>query len=161
MLWRPLLAGCLFATAGGAQSLDPLPIEVTLVAEQLLSAPSTEGIPARRFEPARQVRADQEVHYTVRIRNTSDRPLPRVVVTRPIPDTTVYVPGSAVGPAAVVTFSIDGGQTFDVPERLRVAGPDAELRNAEPVDYTTIRWELGYPLAARATAMARFRVTLR
>jgi len=161
MFGSRLLAGCFVATAAVAQSLDPLPVEITLAAEQLVNAPSSDGTPAKRFEPARQVRADEEVHYTVRIRNTSDRPIPHVIVTRPIPDNTLYVPESAVGPAASVTFSIDDGQTFDVPERLRVAGADGEVRDAEPADYTTIRWELGYPLAAGATAIARFRVTLR
>ena len=84
-----------------------------------------------------------------------------VVVTRPVPENTAYVAESAAGPAATVTFSVDGGASFAGPEGLQVSTPEGTSRNAAPRDYTHIRWELGYPLAAGATAILRFRVLLR
>ncbi|HSN70422.1 MAG TPA: hypothetical protein VLT59_02890 [Steroidobacteraceae bacterium] len=135
-------------------------VEVVLVAERLRIELTPDGREIRRFEPARQIRVDEEVYYTVRVRNTTDRPLYPVVVTRPVPENTTYVPGSAVAPAATVTFSVDDGRTFAEPNALTVTSSEGQVRSAVPGDYTHIRWQFGYPLAAGATAIARFRVIL-
>jgi uncharacterized repeat protein (TIGR01451 family) len=147
--------------AADAQPIEPPPLRIEVLAEQLVTDEVPPGHIRRRFEPARQVRPYEEVYYTVRVQNSGDRPIYPVVVTRPVPENTAYVGGSAVGPAAVVTFSVDGGHTFALPAALRVSSDDGSSRDAGPPDYTHIRWELGYPLAAGATAILRFRVMLR
>ena len=159
----PMLLIAICSVSGAnAQSLElPPPLQIDVIPEQLVTSETPQGHLVRRFVPARQVRADEEVYYTVRIRNAGDRPIYPVVVTRPLPDNTIYVPGSAVGPAAVATFSVDGGLSFAAPEALEIRTDAGVTRKAGPQDYTHIRWELGYPLAGGATAIARFCVTLR
>jgi uncharacterized repeat protein (TIGR01451 family) len=157
-----LIVACLLVGAvAGAQPLEPLPLRIDVVAEQLVTNELAPGRVVRRFEPARQVRPYEEVYYTVRVQNSADHPVYPVVVTRPVPENTAYVAGSAVGPAATVTFSVDEGVTFAAPDALQVPTPEGSSRNAVERDYTHIRWELGYPLAAGATAILRFRVMLR
>ena len=53
-----------------------------------------------------------------------------------------YLGGSAAGKGTVVTFSIDGGKTFDAPDKLFIKGKDGKSRPAEPKEYTHIRWAL-------------------
>ena len=160
---RPhLILVCLVASASaGAQTVVPPSLRIDVVAEQLVVEEVASGRNVRRFEAARQVRPYEEVHYTVRVRNSGDRPVYPVVVTRPVPEITAYVPGSAAGPAATVSFSVDGGASFATSDALLVALEDGSMRAADPREYTHVRWELGHPLAAGATALLRFRVILR
>jgi len=60
-----------------------------------------------------------------------------------------------------VSFSVDGGRTFDLPENLWVPGPGAQLRPATAADYTHIRWQLKHRLNANSVAFARFRAVVK
>ena len=73
----------------------------------------------------------------------------------------VYVANSAVGPGAEVSFSVDGGRSYDKPDRLIVRGADGKARAAAPADYTNIRWILRDPLQAGSVAYARFCAVLK
>jgi len=66
-----------------------------------------------------------------------------VVLVDTVPQPTVYVPGSAVGAGTVITFSHDGGVTFDALETAPV---------------TNIRWTFPSPLAPGATGSVAFQV---
>jgi uncharacterized repeat protein (TIGR01451 family) len=88
-----------------------------------------------------------EIHYTLQVRNITAAEIQKAVVIKPMPQNTLYIRDSAVGPAAIVTFSIDGGMTFAA----------ARYLDASPDQYTHIRWELRHPLAAGATGLLRFR----
>ncbi len=143
------------AAASWAQ--DVVPLEVVTVAEVLSAIASPDGETEYRFQPARAVRQGQELFYTVRIHNSGLRPVRRVVVTKPIPSNTLYVPGTATAPGADVSFSIDGGRTFASPEALTVADAEGRPVPADPALYTHIRWSMRHPLAPGAVALARFR----
>jgi hypothetical protein len=71
-----------------------------------------------------------------------------------------YVADSAVAPGAEVSYSVDGGRTFDAPENLTVHGPDGKERPAMAADYTHIRWVLKNRLKAGSMTLARFRATV-
>lgn len=138
-----------------------LPIEVSTTAAIMETLPQAEGGETRRFVPATDIVEGQVVYYTLAVRNPGSQPAHDVVVTKPVPANTRYIPGSAVAPNATVTFSIDGGVTF-APARNLVA-PD-EPGSAGPVPperYTHIRWRMRYPLAPGAVAYARFRAVFR
>src|ERR1700677_3400397 len=77
-----------------------------------------------------------EVFYTLEIRNTGSRPLPPPTVDFAIPEHMRYIANSAVGAGAEVSYSVDGGRTFDRPENLWVAAAGAEPRGATAADYT-------------------------
>jgi uncharacterized repeat protein (TIGR01451 family) len=102
-----------------------------------------------------------QVIYTVEIRNTGAEAVLAPSVAYAIPEHMRYVADSAVGPGAEVSYSIDGGRTFDRPENLKVAGPAGQLRPADAADYTHIRWQLKNSLKGNSVAFARFRAVVK
>ena len=72
-----------------------------------------------------------------------------------------YLDDTAAGPGAQITFSVDGGRTFDAPENLRVVGADGQRHAATAADYTHIRWQLKHILKGRSVAFARFRAVVK
>src|SRR5487761_2359075 len=148
-----LAAGALAAALAGAAHAAP-PITVTTTAEVLRHV-TIDGKPAVHLVPA------DPVVYTLAVRNIGVDPAPTVVVTSPIPRGMRYVAGSAVGPAAELSFSVDGGRSYALPAQLTVLGPDGKSRAADPADYTNIRWVLADTLQAGSVAFVRFRAVLR
>jgi uncharacterized repeat protein (TIGR01451 family) len=135
-------------------------VETSLVAEVLIEPSTASGRPAR-FAPARVLKEGQQLFYTLRIRNPSTEFARSVVVMQDIPKNTTYVPASAAGPGAIITFSTDGGQTYAAEDKLRVTDAAGASRPALPQEYTNIRWQLRNALAPGAIALARFRAVFR
>jgi uncharacterized repeat protein (TIGR01451 family) len=135
---------------------DAVPVETTLIAEVQDNADSPDGRALRRLVPAGVVTQGDVVYYTVQIRNLANLPARDVEVVQRVPANTTYVPSSASGPSADITFSTDGGQTFKPVKDLIVATPAGTTRPATPADYTHIRWRLRNVLAPGAVALARF-----
>lgn len=143
-----------------ALAQDAVPVETTLVAEVMENVELPDGRQSKRLAPAQVIAQGDVVYYTVQIRNPSAQPARNVVVVQRIPANTVYVANSASGPAANITFSIDGGHRFDVPRALKVEAPTG-TRAATPEDYTHIRWQLRHVLAPGAVAFARFQAVFK
>jgi uncharacterized repeat protein (TIGR01451 family) len=99
--------------------------------------------------------------YTLEVRNTGAVTLHSPTVTYPIPAHMWYVADSAVGPAAEVTYSIDGGRSFDVPENLQLPASAGQSRVATAAEYTHIRWRLKNNLKVNSVAFVRFRVIVK
>ena len=131
-------------------------METTLIAQVRAERTTGDAGSVQRFVRAGVLKEGQELFYTLRIRNPSSEFARGVVVVQPIPKNTVYVPGSAAGPGALVTVSADGGRTFASEAALSVTDAAGVSRRAQPQDYTHIRWELRNPLAPGAIALARF-----
>jgi uncharacterized repeat protein (TIGR01451 family) len=110
--------------------------------------------------PADRVMPGDEVFYTLEIRNKGSRPLPAPTVDFAIPAHMRYVANSAVGAGAEVSYSVDGGHSFERPDNLTVA-VGTNRRLATPADYTHIRWRLKHALKAKALALARFRAIVK
>jgi hypothetical protein len=87
--------------------------------------------------------------------------LPPPKVDYPIPEHMRYLDDTAAGPGSEITYSIDGGQTFDHPENLKVIGSDGQRHTATAADYTHIRWQLKHILKGRSVAFARFRAVVK
>lgn len=144
-------------------------VEVSLVAE-VRNEVEFAGRHIARLAPATELQQGQEVFYTVRIANPSTTAARDVVVVQRIPENTTYVPNSAGGPGAEITFSADGGQSFGKEGQLTIADKvaPAATRNRAPSarpataqEYTHIRWHLRNSLAPGAVALARFRAVFR
>jgi len=175
MLGAAVVAGALALLSAAAQTADEIgapqeqgaptasgsgPLTTETVVE-LLDAPDADALHARRrFVPADNVRAGDEVYYTIRVHNPGRTPVSNVVVTKRLPYGMLYARGSAVGPASEVQFSVDGGETFGPPAELEVQPTGQPRRRAVIGDYTHVRWLLRYPLSPGATALLRFRATL-
>lgn len=83
------------------------------------------------------------IAYTVTYTNSGNLQAQNVFVTDAIPAPAVYVVGSATGAGAVVTYSHDGGATYDASQALPV---------------THLRWTLSAPLSAAASGSVGFTV---
>ena len=63
-----------------------------------------------------------------------------VIITNPVSEHMIYTDLSAEGKGAVIRFSVDGGKSYDLPEKLKVKDERGGERSANPSDYTHIRW---------------------
>ena len=84
-----------------------------------------------------------------------------VAVSNPVPEHTAYVDGSASGAGVVISFSVDGGKSYDQPDKLKVKGADGKLRTASSADYTHIRWQLNKSLPPQGTIAVEYRVKVK
>jgi uncharacterized repeat protein (TIGR01451 family) len=139
-----------------AQASSSAELVIETLAERRLVRPSSEG-PQMTFVAANEVHIGDDLFYTLRVRNASDAAVENPVIVKAMPRNTVYVDQSAVGPATIIEFSIDGGSVFAAPDELSVVTSPDMTRAATTSDYTHIRWRLRHPLAAGATALLRFR----
>jgi uncharacterized repeat protein (TIGR01451 family) len=104
--------------------------------------------------------ADQLI-VSVRFTNSSGHVIDSVRITSPVPADVQYVPNSASGPGSEVLFSVDNGRSFGRPGELTFSAADGSVRNADPAEYTHVRWVLRAPLDAGATGIARYRAVPR
>jgi uncharacterized repeat protein (TIGR01451 family) len=149
-----LLAG--FATAQAAQ--DPLSIKAIAEVE---SKSTDGGRVSVKLVPADRVVPGDRVLYTLEVLNSSAAAVDEPVIIHPIPEHMRYVADSAVGPGAEVSYSVDGGKTFDRSENLTLQGTDGQQRAAGAADYTHIRWHLKNSLKANSVAFVRFRALVK
>jgi uncharacterized repeat protein (TIGR01451 family) len=161
-MYRPLIhptRGLLIAVAviiGRSSPAASDPISIKAIAEVEHSS-QAHGRETTKLIPADRVVSGDTVIYTLEVRNTAPTSVPRPVVTYPIPTHMTYTPDSAVGPGTEVTYSVDAGRSFAVPENLRIQEPGGERRAATAADYTHIRWQLKNALKGNSVAFVRFR----
>lgn len=149
--------GLAAAPTGQATSSD---IVVKAVAE-VMTSPGEDGLAARKLAPATRVVPGDEVIYTLEVRNTGATSVRAPSVIYAVPAHMRYVADSATGPGAEVSFSVDGGHTFDQPENLHVPDADGHDRAAISSDYTHIRWKLKRILKSNSVAFTRFHAVVK
>jgi hypothetical protein len=96
----------------------------------------TETVLADHVEPGTDVTWD--INYEI----IGNQPVTDAEITDRVPEHMDYVGGSADSKAADVTYSVDGGDTFNTPDKLQVKDANGSLRSATPKDYNAIRWVL-------------------
>jgi uncharacterized repeat protein (TIGR01451 family) len=111
--------------------------------------------------PADHVVPGDTIIYTIEVRNEGANPVDDFSFTITVPEHMVYVADSAVAPGAELSFSVDGGRSFDPAPILTVHGADGKQRPAVAADYTTIRWTLRNRLKSGSMVLARYRAMLR
>ena len=111
--------------------------------------------------PAKKVAPDGEVIYTTTFKNTLNKPISNIMVTNPIPTNMLYSADSATGANTVITYSVDGGKTYDAPEKLTVAGKDGKQRPAQAADFTHIRWVYKGDLATGKSSDVGFKAKVK
>jgi uncharacterized repeat protein (TIGR01451 family) len=100
------------------------------------------GREVSKLVPADRVVPGDEIIYTLEIHNAGAMALPPPTVDYPVPEHMRYVADSASGPGADIRYSIDGGQTFDRPENLKIVDGQGVKHPAAAELYTHIRWQL-------------------
>jgi uncharacterized repeat protein (TIGR01451 family) len=138
--------------------MDSLSIKAVAEVESKTVAGGRESV---KLVSADRVVPGDRVIYTLEVRNTGAIGLESPTVIHPIPEHMRYVADSAVGPGAEVSYSIDGGKSFEHAENLRVTGADGQSRPATAADYTHIRWHLKNTLKANSVAFVRFRALVK
>jgi len=137
---------------------DPITVRVIAEVEQVNQE---HGREATKLVAADRVVSGDAVIYTLEIRNTGPTTVRKPVITYAVPEHTVYIADSAVGPGTEVSYSTDNGRSFDAPESLKISELNGELRLAKAVDYTHIRWQLNHALKANSLAFVRFRARVK
>jgi uncharacterized repeat protein (TIGR01451 family) len=87
----------------------------------------------------------QTITYTITYTNAGNLDAQNVVVIDPVPAPTAYVAGSASGAGMTITWSHDGGATYDASQALPV---------------THVKWARAASLAAAASGSVTFSVTV-
>lgn len=154
-----ILAVLLLPAAAFAKPL----VSVSITAEKEMTVvkngqKSTKKVAATRIDPG------DIIFYTMNYINSGDEAATGAVLDDPIPQGTVYLPGSAFGAGAEITFSIDGGKSFKKPSLLtyEVKSPNGsmEKRTASPEEYTHIRWVID-KIGAGAKGSVGFQVKIK
>lgn len=151
----------LISTAFGS---DPAPekgkVEVNVVAEKEVEVIGPDGKTVIQQVPAEKVIPGDEVIYTITYTNNGDEPAENLIVNNPIPEHMQFVAGSASERGSIITFSIDNGKSFDIPEKLMVQDAEGKPVVAKPADYTNIRWTISQPVAPRSSGSVSYRARL-
>jgi uncharacterized repeat protein (TIGR01451 family) len=155
---RAALALLLAGVAAAQSAVDPLSIKAIAEVE---SKAVDGGHGSVKLVSADRVVPGDRVIYTLEVRNTGVALLEAPTVIHPIPEHMRYVADSAVGPGAEVSYSVDGGKSFDRAENLLVKTADDQSRPATAADYTHIRWHLKNNLKANSVAFVRFRALVK
>lgn len=148
---------CIALWAKASPPADPIAVKTTAELEKRVVE---QGHALVKLLPADRVVAGDQVLYTLEVRNTGATAADNVTFMAPIPEHMVYVADSAAGPGAEIAYSVDGGRSFDLPEKLSVRGADGKGHAAVAADYTHIRFILRHRLKANSVAFARFRAIL-
>jgi uncharacterized repeat protein (TIGR01451 family) len=154
------LAVAAMGAAAHAQQAPSDPIAVRAIAEVELRT-TEHGREITKLAPADRLVSGDWVIYTLEVRNTASTAVHTPTVTYPVPQHMSYVAESAVGPGTEISYSVDGGRSFDAPENLKVRDPDGQARPASAADYTHIRWELKNALKGNSVAFVRFRARVK
>ena len=121
-------------------------IEVKTVAEIEVTEIDKQGNKVVKRTAPTTVVPGTEVIYTITAKNTGTEPADNIVVTNPVPKETVYVDGSAFGAGTKITFSVDGGKSFDQAKNLTVKDASGKSRTPKAEDYTHVRWTFQFNL---------------
>lgn len=156
--WGALLALLWSAMAVAQDPANPLVIRAIAEVE---SKSNDGGREVLKLIPADRVVPGDRVLYTLEVRNAGATEVDSPSVTYAVPDHMKYVADSAVGPGAEVSFSVDGGHSFDNAGNLHVPGIDGRPRPAVAADYTHLRWRLKNSLKANSVAFVRFRALVK
>jgi len=144
---------CMAAVALSARAQPDAQHIVTRVNAEVLARANSPGVEpgaGARLQPAERVVPGDVIIYTVEVRNTGSYAVESAVVIQPIPNHTMYLADSAVGPGVDVDYSVDGGRTFDSAQNLKL-----------PSQYTHIRWRLHNRLKPNSVAFVRFRAEVK
>ncbi|MCT7961983.1 hypothetical protein NG791_15035 [Laspinema sp. D1] len=110
---------------------------------------------------AASVQPGEVLRYTIAAENQTAEDIPNFILTQPIPDPVVYIPDSSrIDTEAVITYSIDNGETFVESPTVEVTleNGQVETQPAPPETYTHLRWTLTNPLPPTAVVTGQFEV---
>lgn len=154
---KVFLVAALLGLASTVQAEGSVALRAT--AEREVTVLSADGQPVIQRVEAGKITPGDEVVYTIAYANQSDDPAENVVITNPVPEHMACVAVPEASPLQL-TLSVDGGATFDTPDKLVVIEADGTERPAKLSDCTHLRWTMTHPLAPKAEGKVEFRAVL-
>jgi uncharacterized repeat protein (TIGR01451 family) len=145
--------------AAPAQAEGDIVVQTTAEAEVEVAGPG--GAKVKKREPVKLAIPGSQVIYTTRFTNKGAKPAGNVVIDNPVPANTTLVSGSVFGANTAITYSVNGGKSYDAPGKLRVTTPEGAGRPATPRDYTHIRWSYVGELPPGKRGEVGFRVVIK
>jgi uncharacterized repeat protein (TIGR01451 family) len=136
-------------------------IVVQSIAETEVEVVNRAGRKEKKREPVALAIPGSQVIYTTRFTNKGNKPAGNIVINNPIPENTAFVSGSAFGTSTAITYSVNGGKSYDLPNKLKINTPGGAERQAEPRDYTHIRWRYLGELPPGKRGEVGFRVVIK
>ena len=140
---------------------EQVPVTITTQAVVEMKVATPEGRLEIKRVPATEVMPGATVIFVNTVTNNTAGSAEGVAVSNPVPQNMTYIDGSATTKEVALTFSVDGGKSFDLPAKLTVPGPDGKPRPAAAADYTDIRWQFTRPLPAKATEQIEFQAKVK
>jgi uncharacterized repeat protein (TIGR01451 family) len=167
LLFAAMLAAVAVSVgATNAAAADPAKPELalTLTAQKEVTVKDSEGKTRVELREVKDASPGDIVKYTIAYKNVGTVEARDGRVVDPVPKETAYVPGSAEGKDAAITFSLDG-KTFQDPPLLKYKVRQADGTEAEytatPEMYTHIQWKLLKPVPPGGTGSVSFKVKVR
>ncbi len=148
-------------TFASATALAAGEIVVQTIAETEKEVTNAAGRKEKKRELVKLAVPGTQVIYTTRFTNKGAKPAGNVVIDNPIPENTVFIGGSAFGANTAITYSVNGGKSYDQPNKLKISIPGGTERQAELRDYTHIRWRYLGELAPGKRGEVGFRVVIK
>lgn len=155
-----ILAILMIVTAGVTFAIAQDQIELTSRAEVEKTSTNAKGEQVITLSPAEKVLPGELVVFTNSYHNPGTEPATNVVLENAVPEHMKLVDGSVFGDNCTITYSIDGGKTYDAPGDLMVSDASGRMWPAEARDYTHIRWTLQGTLAPQHTGEVGFKARL-
>ena len=156
---RPLVLAFVAAASLAAPALAE--VEISLDAKKRVVTKDMLDRRSVKLEDPGTALPGDEIVYSVKLANRGGAPADKVRFVTPIPRELAYWAGSVDGGDAETAFSIDGGKTFDRPDRLFVTDAGGAKRLAEAHEYTHIQWRLPTPLPAAQVRTVSFHAVVR
>lgn len=124
-----------------AHADDEKGIEVEMLVQEEIIVVNEEGEKETKLVKPSSVIPGDIVVYTTIVENKGGEAADNVAIQNPIPKEITYIENTAQGNNSTITFSVDGGKSFALPEELTV-NENGKMRVATHKDYTHILWTL-------------------
>jgi uncharacterized repeat protein (TIGR01451 family) len=156
-----ILLSLLILTPSTVMAQEDKSLELTSSVLREVKVQDQKGETKTELVPVEKAMPGEELIVQVSYTNMGAEPAENIVIVNPVPDQMVYVAGSAAGNSARATFSIDGGATYDVPEKLLIKDEQGKEKQAPPERYTHIRFSRSQILKPGQTDTVTFRAVLK
>lgn len=147
-----------------AQAEDKPNLTLKIAAQKEVVVKGEDGKPKIEWQDITDANPGDVIRYTVHYANSGKAEVRDAVIADPVPPSTSYIPDTAEGKGAVITYSLDG-KTFQSAPMLtyKVKQPDGtEVEyKATPDMYTHLRWKLTKPVPAGGTGAVSFKVKVK
>ena len=122
----------------------------TQTVERAVITEAADGSEIITFQQTDEIAPGDQLRYLLTYSNEGEADATNVRLVMPVPSAVEMIEGSADMTGAIVTYSINGGESFAARDALIIAD-ETGSRAADVSDITHIRWTLASAIPAGAT----------